>query len=149
MPRHSPCALISLTIWIMLPLAELISFIWNCSFFTRLKIIFLVVLKNFCFPHLHLLSLFNFQDTIELASKFILNTLLRWINSLICLRKPQTISLFAIQSNCLVGTMWTSPLVKNKFSFDILLTFSYCDYSQYGGHKWTRTTDLTLIRRAL
>ena len=98
MPRHPPCALISLTfLWTFrsfpglnyashrLKLYEYFRIHWNRSFATlSLKSIW-----NYFFPHcIYFTSLFNFQDSI---GKFI------------------------------------------------------C----HGGHKWTRTIDLTLIRRAL
>ena len=104
MPRHPPCALISLTFfwlrligfafsWSELCFSSLEVFYWNCSFATlSLKSIWNYNLVNFTFtfPHcIYFTSLFNFQDSI------------RWI----------------------------------------LL--------HHGGHKWTRTIDLTLIRRAL
>ena len=90
MPRHSPCALISLTT--LLGSSELCSS-FEKYLFEIVSTTFIVVEYFQCFPHLHyfLISLFNFQGTSLLKNVFIL----------------------------------------------------------HGGHKWTRTTDLTLIRRAL
>ena len=95
MPRHPPCALISLTSF--QPISQLFPLVWIMLLF-RLKFFEIVVSlltllsiwKLKLFPHcIYFTSLFNFQD-----------------------------------SN--------------------LSSISAC-----GGHKWTRTIDLTLIRRAL
>ena len=46
-----------------------------------------------------------------------------------------------------VGSMWTSPL--ERLLFQGFAPVSLPHRSSAGGLKWTRTTDLTLIRRAL
>ena len=61
MPRHSLCALCSLTIELCLILV----WIRNCS---HLPKIFSWIFDSF--PHLHLLSLFSFQDTLCPASRW-------------------------------------------------------------------------------
>ena len=50
-----------------------------------------------------------------------------------------------------VGSMWTSPLehLAQASFFLIVLTFYLYVLWRTGGLKWTRTTDLALIRRAL
>ena len=94
MPRHSPCALCSLTLFDQLLCVlqtrflsqncSLFSYPLNFSFFAYLIFDFLFLTLYF-----RISSLFNFQDTF------------------------------------------------------------FCGFRRSGGHKWTRTTDLTLIRRAL
>ncbi len=67
MPRHSPCALISLTIF---DLSNYASFSFEeliAVFFTSLlnSSVQLCVSLDTCFPHcIYLLSLFNFQDSL-------------------------------------------------------------------------------------
>ena len=99
MPRHSPCALCSLTLFDQLLCVlqtrflsqncSLFSYPLNFSFFAYLIFDFLFLTLYF-----RISSLFNFQDTF--------------------------------------------------FS-----RLPLCCFRRFGGHKWTRTTDLTLIRRAL
>ena len=113
MPRHSPYALISLTIWIMLILFASFA---NCRLF---KTFFLNYptsnLSIICrFPHLHYFLHY---------------------------------SIFKLP---VVGTMCTVHLCfVQVYCFSLFLFFCSSFFRTTGGHKWTRTTDLTLIRRAL
>ena len=63
MPRHSPCALISLTT-LLGSSFRIMLFIWEVIF-EIVSTTFIVVEYFQCFPHLHyfLISLFNFQGT--------------------------------------------------------------------------------------
>ena len=89
---------------------------------------------SFIFPHLHYFSsLFNFQATIFVAP----------INS-----QQNTNILSQPFSKLLGGHNVDSPLVFKLFVF-IVSILSQSFSKLLGGHKWTRTTDLTLIRRAL
>ena len=85
-----------------------------------------------CFPFVTLCSLYNcsFPDLL------IFNFLKNRVVSLDCIS-------FGIQfSSFFSVTLWEQkPVNKSSFIYSFLLSF--------GGHKWTRTTDLTLIRRAL
>ena len=121
MPRHSPCALISLTIWIMSWISSWFSqkmaFIHfppcnNCSVQILLCTnypIWIFRFVSFNFPHLHLLNSY---------------------------------SIFKLQ-----GFTYSFKQVQRKYrECDICRNKSLICSS---GHKWTRTIDLTLIRRAL
>ncbi len=106
MPRHSPCALISLTIWIMIWIlsSNFLATVVLSKYCSLIKISFLspdlnlsIFVVHF-FPHLHyFVFLFNFQAAY------------------------------------LLGNLFPSRSSSSRTS----------------GHKWTRTIDLTLIRRAL
>ena len=74
MPRHSPCALISLTIFLVLNYARfsfeefiVVFYLANFRLFVRILV---------CFPHcIYLLfSLFNFQDTNSQTFRFVVGT---------------------------------------------------------------------------
>ena len=124
MPRHPPCALISLN-----------------SLFAELCLVLKIILKNF------------FLGEVEIVfypfSKFYL---LNWISynflfvvSLFNFQRPLHSSAFEASEWYLVEIKGIEPLTP--------CLQSRCSPSwakpPFGGHKWTRTIDLTLIRRAL
>ena len=81
MPRHSPCALISLTIFLVLNYArfsfeEFIVVFFTSQTFKRTCSFCLRSLILVCFPHcIYLLfSLFNFQDTNSQTFRFVVGT---------------------------------------------------------------------------
>ena len=125
MPRHPPCALISLTLlWSELCFLFRLKFFWNCSFIT---LSYWKYLKLFIFSSLHLLLLYSvFKVQIE-------TFLFR--NS-----KP-----FLPLASDFLASDWDIPF-KNSKVFSCLLLLNFLPLN---GHKWTRTIDLTLIRRAL
>ena len=118
MPRHSPCALFSLTI---LNYARFSFEDFIVVFFSTSQTFFLcVVFVNTCFPHafFYFAFLFSFQDSK--ANKF--------------------------ASNFTCSKVFTSAELTSDF---VLQSLCSQVIHLLGGHKWTRTTDLTLIRRAL
>ena len=97
MPRHSPCALIRLTLW------------------------------SFCFSH-------NVQILVPHAIK-------------VCWRLFPQLAFFEIVFTHLPYFTRNSMFV--IYFFRICYFRYYSVFKIHGGLKWTRTTDLTLIRRAL
>ena len=104
MPRHSPCALISLTIWIMSSNFKLVfaenGFLYHFPPFAIIAVVQTIVCTN---------TRFKSFDSCRLFSSFAL--------------------LFKLLFNFQAAKCKSSDL--------------------HTGHKWTRTIDLTLIRRAL
>ena len=118
MPRHSPCALISLTFS-----NRMIYFAW---FSIR-------IMQASVWLHCSFVTLLNF---LKSPQKFVLCYL-----SVAC---SQFLACFTVQfSRCRFSVLFQDQietLLSNRF--DLNLKFS-------GGPKWTRTTDLTIISRAL
>ena len=117
MPRHSPCALCSLTI-----------FYWNYVLFSNFEVVLLfsfslnrqtleIVVTQFFQLDWHLISLLLAFNCFVQFSRYQFKN-----SSFACIFKLQVLQ---------------AKLVRPTFRFG------------HGGHKWTRTTDLTLIRRAL
>ena len=119
MPRHSPCALIRLTLWsfcfshnVQILVPHAIKVCWRLFFLNLPSLkLYLPIVSYFTYhpmfviyfiSHLLLSLLFSFQDT------------------------TQIIGLKSHNALCFASRPWF-----------------------VGGLKWTRTTDLTLIRRAL
>ena len=145
MPRHSPCALISLT-FIEQP--------FSCSRHLELcrhQIWFIVVcvtlLKNYNRFHK-----FYFVTSLLLARNFLLA-------SLFSFQGADTLTFFKVRLKCFLSKALQSNLAggDNRDRTDGLLLarqalsqLSYTpSYLRGGGPKWTRTTDLTIISRAL
>ena len=120
MPRHSLCALCSLTL------------LYACfsNFFELLEIV--VFYPNF-FEYLTLISslLFFHCSVFKIPCS---NTQ--------CLNVKTHCRTAVLPAAC------AAPFVL-LFAFPLRPARSDCRFSPTGGHKWTRTTDLTLIRRAL
>ena len=135
MPRHSPCALISLTFFrIMCPFG-FVNFtqLKNCSFSTQQFVRYSLFSRCFHFT----LPVFSFQST------FSIRVLCEFVQ--IRLSFASQSFLFALRIDYLdeVGIFCSQrralcPRKNQKFQI-----------RQIGGPEWTRTTDLTLIRRAL
>ena len=122
-PRHSPCALCSLTMHFPPPQTSAHGNGLSCYDF-RL-IVVLPIITNVTLLYLFsqlLLSLFNFQG----AERFVKS-----------LKKPllRSPGFLNLSIEC------------SHFFFAYFFLFAKKKVS--GGHKWTRTTDLALIRRAL
>ena len=136
MPRHSPCALCSLTIFwnyafSNLRSCSLSSFenrqpFWNCSFLPKTFVLRIKTFEFLYFSHHFLLcSIFKIPAfACVKAASFLRNS-------------PQK-NPFSLSSD--------EGSAASKVFFCLLF---FSSKEKYGGHKWTRTTDLTLIRRAL
>ena len=114
MPRHSPCALCSLTIF------------WNYAFSN---------LRSVLFPLSRIDNLF--EIVVSLPKTFVL--------------RIKTFDFFTSRINIFFVQFSRSQsshyeLFGVSFGNSRVLPLSRFGH---GGHKWTRTTDLTLIRRAL
>ena len=151
MPRHSLCALLCFTIC---------SFGSSQNFRVQLFVVFFyptfwlftfmslfLLTRSF---HLHLLSLFCFQATLfsvlfqeQISTDDLFHLLIFALASKTLL--SHTIIFFQKPSCKLKAFSLVNPNC-----FFLLLTFLFSRKRKVsGGHKWTRTIDLTLIRRAL
>ena len=114
MPRHSPCALCSLTIF------------WNYAFSN---------LRSVLFPLSRIDNLF--EIVVFLPKTFVLR--IKTFEFLYFSHQYFLCSIFKILD-----------IAKRCLQVSVETCASYlCFKFGHGGHKWTRTTDLTLIRRAL
>ena len=120
MPRHSPCALVHLTV-----LLELYEFFVYClPLYGKTSIshcsVFKVHRRNYlCY---------------SLPNKFESSPL--WCCS------------FFIKSHARFACSLVNALTTAHCHYQLFMSF-LCDVKSLGGPRWTRTTDLTLIRRAL
>ena len=128
------------------------SIIAYCSFVTRLKNFFFKSFSSFALLLLHY-SIFKLpicaSYLLQLLPKFLiahiyfklLCILLNTLNCALCI------------VHCALKSWWAQCgqvhlYEQASFPF-ILLHCLFAVFKLLGGHKWTRTTDLTLIRRAL
>ena len=148
-PRHSPCALISLT-FVSDPF-------WDWVFIHSLKIVVLpyfflydyfwrnpVKVISLCLA-LHFIQFSRYDCRIKSGSQ-------QSLTAQIC-----TLSLF-LQTNQFISQKWWAQVDSNHRFFayvkaplwrkPFFLAWPF-SFHKNGGLKWTRTTDLTLIRRAL
>ena len=152
MPRHPPCALISLTkcsaFGYMVTYALLNRLAWRylvgCCFFHSRIVKFLPrmsCLSRVCFTNFWYFkilinirfSMYNAQMCLKVRWKLAFISAFRCI-CIVCVHTTErTCSRGALY--CTHGLKWTLPLER--------------ELSHLNGLKWTRTTDLTLIRRAL
>ena len=145
MPRHSPCALISLTYFLSRKKVGKESFKLFCLFF-RKEVVTLLVLLSSNYAG------FRFNKIIVLPFCYQKVPQLRLFPSVAC---SSYFGYFVQFSRCGSDLKSDSNTCQNKClnpnSASIKVFFAYflVHKKVSGGPKWTRTTDLTIISRAL
>ena len=136
MPRHSPCALFCFTICFLLWVL-VVTFVVLLPDKIFYSIVFILVVSSFAL----LFALFSFQVSF-LCSWEQISVINFFDYSYLCSESH----FYGHKKNDLLSiAQFLSPT--NLF---LLITFLFSVKRKVsGGHKWTRTIDLTLIRRAL
>ena len=149
MPRHPPCALISLNS-LFAELCLVLKIILKNFFLGEVEIVFTQILYWIFYNFLFVVSLFNFQRTLFHPPTFEVlgrHLLVCW-NGL----EPSTSRLSAECSNQLSyqPSFWWRLRESNPWPPACKAGALPAELNpRFGGHKWTRTIELTLIRRAL
>ena len=165
MPRHSPCALVRLNF--LRYLIAVCSLLLNClSFINKyFSVINSSVKRFYPFCFLNFLSTFRWNcNFTQIFRKDLLD--LTWLISylnpfclcpLIC--SFLTLQIYFIRFSMNILSIWSTGGLKLEplsnvprfymLCIEALRVWSLLNLSVHGGLKWTRTTDLALIRRAL